>query len=133
MLNSICIMGRFVRDIHVKTTNTGTNIVNVPIACDRYASGQKTTDFFDIVAFGNNAKFISEHFKKGDSVIITGRLQSRTWQTDAGETRKAVEICVNNVDFAGGKTSAAETTVETSSAEETTVGSSSAAGMPFEV
>jgi len=112
MLNCICIQGRFVRDVNLKQTNAGTNFINVPIACDRYANGQKSTDFFDIVAFGNNAKFISDHFAKGDSVIITGRLQARTWTTDAGENRKTVEIIVNNVEFAGAKTTTSNSTDE---------------------
>lgn len=109
MLNNLCISGRFVRDINLKQTSAGTNVVNVPIACDRYSNGQKTTDFFDIVAFGNNAKFISEHFAKGDSIIIIGRLQARTWTTDAGENRKTIEIVVNSVEFTGSKTSASGT------------------------
>lgn len=125
MLNNLCISGRFVRDINLKQTSAGTNVINVPIACDRYSNGQKTTDFFDIVAFGNNAKFISEHFAKGDSIIIIGRLQARTWTTDAGENRKAIEIVVNSVEFTGGRTSANNESSGTNSSDRSDV--------PFEV
>lgn len=113
MLNCIVIHGRLTRDASLKNTNGGSIVTSFSIACDRFSNGNKTTDFFDVVAWNNTATFISNHFKKGDNIIITGRLQTRSWTTETGENRKTTEILVLNVEFAGGNNKANEPTAAT--------------------
>ena len=102
MLNSISIHGRLTRDIQLKQTNNGAAVVTFSIANDRFVNGEKKTDFFDVIAWNANAKFINQHFKKGDGIIIIGRLQTRDYTDKEGNARRAVEIVVDHVEFAGG-------------------------------
>ena len=102
MLNSVIIHGRLTADIELKQTNNGAAVVAFSIANDRYSNGEKKTDFFNILAWNQNAKFINSHFKKGDSIIVVGRLQSREYVDSKGVNRKTVEIVVEHVEFAGG-------------------------------
>lgn len=129
MLNCINIQGRLVRDPSLKQTTNGTAVLSFPIACDYYANGNKTTDFFDCVAWKTNATFISNHFKKGDTIILTGRLSTREYQTQQGDKRKVVEIIVSNVEFAGGAKK--DDNAPTESAAETPT--ESTGELPFEV
>ena len=103
MLNCINIHGRITQDLEIKNTVNGSTVLSFSVACDYFSNGQKSTDFFNVVAWNNNAQFIKAHFNKGDDIIISGRLRSRKYQTQAGENRTVVEILVNQSEFAGGK------------------------------
>lgn len=102
MLNSIIIHGRLTKDTELKQTQGGAAVLAFSIANDRFVNGQKKTDFFDVIAWNQNAKFIHGHFNKGDNIIIVGRLQTREYTTQDGATRKVCEIVVDRVEFAGG-------------------------------
>ena len=102
MLNSVTIHGRLTKDTELKKTNGGADVLAFSIANDRFVNGQKKTDFFDVIAWNQNAKFIHGHFSKGDNIIIVGRLQTREYITQDGATRKVCEIVVDRVEFAGG-------------------------------
>lgn len=102
MLNSVIIHGRLTKDTELKKTNGGVDVLAFSIANDRFVNGQKKTDFFDVIAWNQNAKFIHGHFNKGDNIIIVGRLQTREYTAQDGATRKVCEIVVDRVEFAGG-------------------------------
>lgn len=108
MLNVISIQGRLARDPSAKEMN-GSQVCQIPIACDRFVKGQRITEWFDCVAFNNNATFIANHFKKGDLMIVTGRLTQRKYTTQQGIERTVFEILVNNVEFCGGSANKQET------------------------
>ena len=99
MLNVIVLQCRIVTDLKVIDKGNGAAILNFTVACDRYANGQKTTDFFPAVAWHANAFFIGRNFKKGSRLIINGRLQSREYETESHEKRKVYEIAVNSVEY----------------------------------
>lgn len=108
MLNNVTIMGRLVIDPGLKSTPNGTPVLSFTIACERhFKSGEgkgKQTDFIDIVAWKDTAEFISKYFKKGDSIIVVGRLQTRYYTSPVNESKiKVVEVIANNVEFAGPK------------------------------
>ena len=110
MLNSVIILGRLTADAEIKKTNGGADVLAFSIANDRYSSGEKKTEFFNILAWNQNAKFINQNFKKGDGIIIIGRLQNREFIGSDGKNHKTTEIVVDRVEFAGGnkeKTAAA--------------------------
>jgi single-strand DNA-binding protein len=109
MLNSIAIHGRLTKDTELKQTQGGAVVLSFSIANDRFLNGQKKTDFFDVIAWNQNAKFINQHFKKGDGIIIIGRIQTREYTTQDGTTRRVVEIVVDRVEFAGGGTKTEKT------------------------
>lgn len=103
MLNQITIHGRLTNDPSTQIKNAGTKSVILPftIANDNYTMGTKQTEFFNCVAWNNNAEFMAKHFKKGNEIIIIGRLRSKTYETENGEKRTKTEIVVNSIEFAG--------------------------------
>ena len=103
MLNHITIMGRLTRDPELRRTNAGTPVASFSLACSRDFARNKA-DFFDCVAWQSTAEFVKKYFHKGQQVVVQGRLQTRTWEDDAGNRRKAVEIVVDSIYFADSKT-----------------------------
>ena len=115
MLNSVIIHGRLTKDIELKQTNNGAAVITFSVANDRFVNGEKKTDFFDLIAWNQNAKFINQHFKKGDGIIVVGRLQNREYVDSNGNNRRIIEIVVDRVEFAGGNK---EKTANAESADE---------------
>ena len=91
MLNEITIMGRMVQTPELRVTPSGIETTTFTVACDRDMTepdGNRPTDFIDVVAWRDTAKFISRYFQKGQMIIVTGRLQVRSWATKEGDKRK---------------------------------------------
>ena len=108
MLNVVAIMGRLVADPELRTTQSGTNVCSFRIACDRNFARQgeqRQADFIDIVAWRQQAEFVSKYFQKGSLIAIEGSLQTRQYQDKNGNNRTAVEVVANNINFAGPKSS----------------------------
>lgn len=106
MLNVVAIMGRLVADPELRTTTQGHSVCSFRIACDRsYAQqGQeRQADFIDIVAWRQQADFVSKYFRKGSVIAVEGSLQTRQYQDKQGSKRTAVEVVANNISFAGAK------------------------------
>lgn len=104
MLNRTIIMGRLTRDPELRRTQTGTPVASFSLAVDRdfkdRTTGEKTTDFIDIVAWRQTAEFVSRYFTKGRLAVVEGRLQSRSYEDKNGNKRKAIEVVADNVYFA---------------------------------
>ena len=83
MLNKIFLMGRLTRDPEMRHTQNGTAVASFSIAVDRdfkdKQSGEKVTDFVDIVAWRSTAEFVDKYFSKGRMAVVEGRLQIRDW------------------------------------------------------
>lgn len=106
MLNVVAIMGRLVADPELRTTTQGHSVCSFRIACDRsyVQQGQeRQADFIDIVAWRQQADFVSKYFQKGSMIAIEGSLQTRNYQDRNGNNRTAVEVVANNISFAGAK------------------------------
>ena len=106
MLNHITIMGRLVRDPDYRTTGSGLSVSNFSVAVDRdfkTDSGEKETDFIDCVAWRNTAEFITKYLHKGSMVVVSGRLQIRSWTDKDGNKRRTAEVVADNVYFAESK------------------------------
>lgn len=106
MLNVVAIMGRLVADPELRTTTQGNSVCSFRIACDRsyVQQGQeRQADFIDIVAWRQQADFVSKYFQKGSMIAIEGSLQTRNYQDKNGNSRTAVEVVANNISFAGAK------------------------------
>ena len=102
MLNKIIVMGRLTHDPELRRTGSGTPVCSFSIACDRdfkSQSGEKETDFFDVVAWRANGEFVSKYFTKGRMVVVEGRLQVREWQDKEGNKRRSAEVIADNVYF----------------------------------
>ena len=99
MLNKIILMGRLTRDPELRRTQSGTSVASFSLAVERdfkSQSGEKETDFIDIVAWRNTADFVSKYFTKG-------RLQIRDWTDKDGGKRRSAEVIADNVYFGDSK------------------------------
>lgn len=106
MLNTCTFMGRFVRDLELRTTSGGKSVTSFTIACDRDfrgSDGERVADFIDCVAWNATAEYIARNFAKGKMAVVTGSLQFRDWTDKNGNKRKNAEIQVSNIYFADSK------------------------------
>ena len=103
MLNRIILMGRLTRDPELRQTQSGASVANFSLAVDRdfkdKQTGEKTTDFIDIVAWRSSAEFVSRFFTKGRMAVVEGRLQLRDWTDKDGNKRRTAEVVADNVYF----------------------------------
>ena len=107
-LNKIFLQGRLTRDPELRRTGSGTAVTSFSLACDRdfkSQSGDKKTDFIEVVAWKNTAEFVSKYFSKGRMAVVEGRLQIRDWTDKAGNKRTTAEVVADNVYFADSKRS----------------------------
>lgn len=112
MLNRIIVMGRMTRDPELRRTNSGTAVASFTVAVDRdfkSQSGEKETDFIDIVAWRNTAEFVSKYFSKGRMAVVEGRLQLRDWTDKEGNKRRTAEIVADSVYFGDSKRDGGDT------------------------
>ena len=106
MMNSVIIMGRLTRDPELRRTQGGTAVTSFTMAVDRdfkSQSGEKETDFIDVVAWRNTGEFAAKYLAKGRMAAVEGRIQARDWQDKDGNRRKSVEVVADNVYFADSK------------------------------
>lgn len=106
MLNKIFIMGRLTRDPELRRTQSGTAVTSFTLAVDRdfkSQSGEKETDFIDVVAWRATAEFAAKYFTKGRMAIVEGRLQIRPWTDKEGNSRRSAEVVADNIYFGDSK------------------------------
>ena len=134
MLNKIILMGRLVRDPELRHTGNGTAVASFAIAVDRdykSQSGEKETDFIDIVAWRSTAEFVSKYFSKGRMAVVEGRLQIRDWTDRDGGKRRSAEVVADNVYFGGSKRSVSDSDTPAPSGEFAEVPEDEKGELPF--
>lgn len=103
MLNRIIIMGRMTRDPELRRTQSGTPVASFTLAVDRdfkdKQTGDRATDFIDIVAWRQTGEFVSRYFSKGRMAVVEGRLQIRDWTDKEGNKRRSAEVVADQVYF----------------------------------
>ena len=107
MLNRIVIMGRLGHEPEVRYTQSGKPVASFSLAVDRdfkdKASGERATDWIDVVAWDAKAKFVQQYFHNGQQAVVEGRLQIRDYTGLDGTRRRAAEVVADNIYFAGAK------------------------------
>lgn len=106
MLNNVIIMGRLTRDPELRRTQSGTAVTSFTMAVDRdfkSQSGEKETDFIDVVAWRSTAEFVAKYFTKGRMAVVEGRLQIRDWTDKDGNKRRNAEVLADNIYFGDAK------------------------------
>ena len=107
-LNRVMLIGRLTRDPEMRYTPSGQPVTSFSIATNRYASGpdgdrREFTDYHNVVAWNigkrNLAELVANYLKKGSLVYVEGRLQTRTWEGQDGQKRRATEVVANDVQF----------------------------------
>ena len=107
MLNHITIMGRLTRDPELRRTGSGIAVASFTVAVDRdfggRDGGERETDFIDCVAWRQTGEFVSKYFTKGSMIVVSGRLQIRSWTDKDGNKRRTAEVVADNVYFGESK------------------------------
>ena len=104
--NQVTLMGNLTRDPELRTTPNGASVCSFSLALNRsYKNAEgnwiESTDFIDIVAWGPLGERVAQYLTKGRPALVSGRLQSRSWEQD-GVKRSKVEVVAQDVTFLGG-------------------------------
>ena len=105
-LNKVMLIGNLTKDPELKTLPSGAAVANFGMATNRTwkdKTGQKQTDapFHNIVVFGRMAEIAKQYAKKGDSMFIDGRIQTRSWDGKDGVKHYITEIIAENLQLGG--------------------------------
>lgn len=104
--NKVILMGRITHELELKTTPNGVSVCSFSIAVDRryqVKGEEKKTDFFNIVAWRQNAEFVTRYFAKGRMILVEGELQTRSYVDKNGITVRVVEVVADQLCFTGEK------------------------------
>ncbi len=105
--NQVILMGNLTRDPELRQTPNGQNVCSFSLALNRSYKGadgqwQEATDYVDVVAWGPLGERVAQYLNKGSQCLVSGRLQSRSWEQD-GQKRSKVEVVAQDVTFLGGR------------------------------
>ena len=96
-------MGRLARDPELRRTQSGVPVASFRLAVDRdfkdKNTGERGTDWIDVVAWRATGEFVSRYFTKGRMAVVEGRLQMRDWTDKEGNKRTSAEVVADNVYF----------------------------------
>lgn len=105
-MNKVILMGNLTKDVELRYTQSGKAVVKVGIGVSRKvknSDGKYDSDFFNLVAWDKTAEFFGRYLAKGSKVLIEGRLQNNDYTDKNGSKHYAVDVIVENVEFAGSK------------------------------
>jgi len=101
--NTVTLVGNVTRDPELRYTPSGQTVATFGLAVNRRWQNRQTNEweeqvsFFDIKAWAGLAENIAESIARGTRVIVTGRLEQRSWENDNGEKRSKVEVVADEV------------------------------------
>lgn len=104
-VNTCALVGNLVRDPEVRSTNSGTVVMNFGVAVNDREKNMQTGEwedvpsFYDCTMFGNRAEALSRYLDKGSKVAVRGHLKQRRWEAKDGSKRSKVEIIVEDLEF----------------------------------
>lgn len=106
--NKVILMGNLTRDVEMRTTSGGQNVASFSLAVTRSWRGQdgqqqEQTSFINCVAWGKAGEIIAQYTSKGSSLLVSGRLDQRSYEDKDGNKRQAVEVVVEDFNFTGGR------------------------------
>jgi single-strand DNA-binding protein len=102
--NRVILAGNLTKDPElrfVEVDGEGIAVCSFGIAVNRVRSRSEEVDFFDISAWRELGETIANYKKKGDPILVEGRLQYRTWEAQDGSKRSKVDVVADNVQFLG--------------------------------
>jgi single-strand DNA-binding protein len=103
-LNKALIIGNLTRDPELKALPSGMKVCSFSLATnrvwkDKNGAKQESTDYHNIVVFGRQAETCGQYLKKGQSALVEGRMQTRSWDGSDGQKRYRTEIVADRVQF----------------------------------
>ena len=101
------IVGNMTRDPELRSTPSGAQVCSFSVAVNRNykdssGANQESVSFIDCTAWGRAGEIIAQYAKKGSGILISGRLEQRSWEDKEGQKRSRVEIVVEDFNFVGG-------------------------------
>lgn len=104
--NKVILMGNLTRDPETRQTPSGQSVTNFSLAVNRTwkgqdGSNQEAVSYIDCVAWGRTGEVIAQYMQKGRPILVSGRLDQRSWDQD-GQKRSKVEVIVEDFNFVGG-------------------------------
>lgn len=126
--NKVILMGNLTRDPETRQTPNGQSVTNFGLAVNRTWKGQdgqtqEQVSFIDCTAWGRTGEVIAQYMQKGRPILVSGRLDQRSWDQD-GQKRSKVEVVVEDFNFVGGGNDGGSNFSSGSSSGETSTGSS---------
>ena len=106
--NRVILAGNLTRDPELRFTNGGIPVCGFGLAVNRVRSKSEEVDFFDVSAWRELGETIANYKKKGDPILVEGRLQFRSWEAQDGSRRNKVDVVADNVQFLGGRSDGGE-------------------------
>ena len=115
-MNRFQFLGRLSKDVEVRyTMATNTQVAMFSIAVNRRRvepNGERKADFFNLMAYGKIAEFCEKYFRKGQQVLVEGRMQNRTWEDQNGNKRYTTDYIIEKCYFADSNKSTKEEPTE---------------------
>ncbi len=103
-MNKTILMGRITKDLESKSFDNGTKVLNFSIATDesyKNKEGERVeaAEFHNVVFYGKAAEIIEKYFKKGQRILISGKLRTRSWETTEGAKKYLTEVLGDHFEF----------------------------------
>lgn len=103
-LNKAIIIGNLTRDPEIKSLPSGIKVTSFSVATnrvwkDKNGVKQENVDYHNVVVFGRQAETAGQYLKKGGSVLVEGRMQTRSWDDAAGVKKYRTEIIADRIQF----------------------------------
>lgn len=108
MINNVTLQGKLGKDIDLKYTQSGKAVGTTSIAVDRdfkNANGEKETDWVNLVFWGKTAETVANYFRKGDEILVVGRIQTRSYEDNLGGRKYVTEVVADKFSFTTGRKS----------------------------
>lgn len=103
-LNKAIVIGNLTRDPEIKALPSGVKVASFGVATnrvwkDKNGVKQENVDFHNIVVFGRQAEVVGQYMKKGSSILVEGRMQTRSWDDAGGVKKYRTEIIADRIQF----------------------------------
>ncbi|MEK7060018.1 MAG: single-stranded DNA-binding protein [Patescibacteria group bacterium] len=123
-LNKAIVIGNLTRDPELRSLPSGIKVCSFSLATnrvwkDKNGARQEATDYHNVVVFGRQAETVAQYMKKGSSMLVEGRMQTRSWDDKtSGEKKYRTEIVADRTQF-GPKSAGSNTSVQSATSEKT--------------
>lgn len=103
-LNKAMVIGNLTRDPEVRSLPSGVKVASFSVATnrvwkDKNGAKQENVDYHNVVVFGKQADIVSQYMKKGSSILVEGRMQTRSWEDQGGQKKYRTEIIADRIQF----------------------------------
>jgi len=99
--NKVILLGNLTRDIELRHTQGGMALAKFGMAVSRKFKDKESTCFVDLTAWGRQAEVLAQYLGKGSQLLVEGRLEYSTWESQEGGKRSKLEVVVENFQFVG--------------------------------